>query len=116
MIGKKITEFGMQTIPISKLLQLNTEQMREVDRLMIEDYHISLLQMMENAGRNLADLAQFLLDGMVFGKTILVLCGQGNNGGGGMVAARHLHNRGARVKVYLAGKAAGLKPEPARQW
>lgn len=34
---------------------LSTEQMREVDRAMVEDYHIELLQMMENAGRNLAD-------------------------------------------------------------
>jgi NAD(P)H-hydrate repair Nnr-like enzyme with NAD(P)H-hydrate epimerase domain len=36
---------------------LTTEQMREVDRLMVETYHISLLQIMENAGRNLAELA-----------------------------------------------------------
>lgn len=106
----------MKTVPISDLLQLNTDQMREVDRLMIEDYQISLLQMMENAGRNLADMAGHLLSGKVSGTAILVLCGKGNNGGGGMAAARHLHNRGARVSVHLAGAVEDLKPAPAQQW
>ena len=41
-----------------KLPYLTTEQMREVDRLMIEEYGILLIQMMENAGRNLAHLAR----------------------------------------------------------
>lgn len=90
--------------------------MREVDRLMIETYCISLPQMMENAGRDLADLAMRWLGGSVAGKSILVLCGKGNNGGGGMAAARHLHNRGASVAVRLAGEVRDLKPVPARQW
>ncbi len=48
---------------------LTTDQMREVDRAMIEDYHIELIQMMENAGRNLAHLARMRFlngDGVVF--------------------------------------------------
>jgi NAD(P)H-hydrate epimerase len=106
----------MKTIPISDLPQLTTDQMREVDRLMIEEYQISLIQMMENAGRNLADLAQRLLGGSAAGKRILVLCGKGNNGGGGMAAARHLHNRGARVAVRLAGAISDLQAIPAQQW
>jgi NAD(P)H-hydrate epimerase len=40
---------------------ISTSQMVEVDRLMIEEYHIELLQMMENAGRNLAHLARVRL-------------------------------------------------------
>jgi len=40
-----------------KLPALTTEQMREVDRVMVEDLHIELVQMMENAGRGLAELA-----------------------------------------------------------
>jgi NAD(P)H-hydrate epimerase len=36
---------------------LTTDQMREVDRAMVEDLHIELIQMMENAGRSLAELA-----------------------------------------------------------
>ena len=41
-----------------KIPFLTTDQMREVDRAMIEDYGIHLIQMMENAGRNLAELAR----------------------------------------------------------
>ncbi len=77
-------------------------QMIEVDRLMIEEYGIVLMQMMENAGRQLAEQARRML-GSVVDRNIVVLCGAGNNGGGGMVAARHLHNRGANVGVKFVG-------------
>lgn len=90
-------------------------QMVEVDRLMIEEYGVTLLQMMENAGRNLAGLTGEMLDGMVKGKRIAVLCGGGNNGGGGMAAARHLVNSGVDVQVALALPAEKLKDAPARQ-
>jgi NAD(P)H-hydrate epimerase len=95
---------------------ITTEQMVEVDRLMIEEYGITLMQMMENAGRNLAELARRMLDGQVQGRHIAVLCGSGNNGGGGMVAARHLSNWGADVQVVLAARPEGLKEIPAHQW
>ena len=95
---------------------LTTEQMVEVDRLMIEAYGILLIQMMENAGRNLAEMARRMLDGHLSGRRVVVLCGKGNNGGGGMVAARHLHNRGAAVSVKLIGDPAGMKEIPAHQW
>jgi len=93
---------------------LTTEQMIEIDRLMIEDYGIQLIQMMENAGRNLADLTSQLLYDTPSGRTICVLCGRGNNGGGGMVAARHLLNRGA--DVHIIRLAGALKEVPALQW
>ena len=86
----------------SQLPVLTTAEMVEVDRLMIEEYDIRLIQMMENAGRNLADLAQAMLAGEVLDHPLLVLAGRGNNGGGGLVAARHLANRGADVQVMLA--------------
>jgi NAD(P)H-hydrate epimerase len=74
--------------------------MREVDRAMVEDYRIELIQMMENAGRVLASLARSrFLGGDVFDRSVLVLCGTGNNGGGGLVCARRLHCWGARVRV-----------------
>ncbi len=95
---------------------LTTAQMAEVDRIMIEDMGILLIQMMENAGRSLAELARRLLGGQVTGRQIAVLCGAGNNGGGGMVAARHLHNWGANVQVLLAADPARLKEVPAHQW
>ena len=93
---------------------LTTEQMIEVDRLMIEEWGKSLIQMMENAGRNLAELSKRLLQNVKENK-IVVLCGAGNNGGG-MVAARHLHNWGADVNVILAGDENRLKEVPAHQW
>jgi NAD(P)H-hydrate epimerase len=95
---------------------ITTAQMAEVDRLMIEEYGILLIQMMENAGRNLAEQARRMMGGNLTGRHILVLCGAGNNGGGGMVAARHLYNRGAHVQVKLVGDPASLKAIPAHQW
>jgi len=103
----------MQKYP--NLPVLTTQQMIEVDRLMIEEWGITLIQMMENAGRNLAELSKRLLKG-VKDKKIIVLCGMGNNGGGGMVATRHLHNWGADVSVLLVREVSRLKEVPAHQW
>ncbi|UCG23176.1 MAG: NAD(P)H-hydrate epimerase, partial [Chloroflexota bacterium] len=101
---------------MARMPALTTAQMVEVDRLMIEEYGILLIQMMENAGRHLADMAGRMLGGQLAGRRIVVLCGRGNNGGGGMVAARHLHNRGAAVSVKLVGDPAGMKEIPGHQW
>lgn len=103
----------MQKYP--NLPVLTTQQMIEVDRLMIEEWGITLIQMMENAGRNMAELSRRLLSG-VQNKKITVLCGTGNNGGGGMVAARHLHNWGAEVNALLVREESQLKEVPANQW
>ncbi len=95
---------------------LSTEQMREVDRAMIEDYGITLIQMMENAGRNLAALArQRFLDGDPVGKQVIVLAGKGGNGGGGLVCARRLHSWGAEVSVFLGANAEEFRGVPATQ-
>ncbi|MCZ6538315.1 MAG: NAD(P)H-hydrate epimerase [Chloroflexi bacterium] len=84
---------------------ITTAQMREVDRAMIDDFGITLLQMMENAGRNLADVViHTVLDGEPHGRRVVVAAGPGGNGGGGLVAARHLHNRGCEVSVVLAAQ------------
>lgn len=100
----------------SMIPALTTQQMVEVDRLMIENYGIELIQMMENAGRNLAELTRRMLGGNVSGRNIAVLCGAGNNGGGGMVAARHLHNWGADVSIKPVFNSEKLKYIPAHQW
>ncbi len=94
---------------------LTTEQMIEVDRLMIEEFHIELIQMMENAGRCLAILARDrYFGGDLFQKPIVVLAGSGGNGGGALVAARRLANWGADVRVYLTD-ADHMTPIPAHQ-
>ena len=95
---------------------ITRDQMIEVDRLMIETYGILLIQMMENAGRGLAEMAGRMMDGVVHGRRMVVLCGAGNNGGGGMVAARHLSNRGVDIRIRLFGDMARLKEVPAHQW
>jgi len=96
-----------------KIPDVTVEQMREVDRLMIEEYEIDLLRMMENAGRALAELTRRMMGGSVEDRKVIVAAGKGNNGGGGLVAARHLHNWGAEVIVLLPGE--GLKPVPEKQ-
>ena len=63
---------------------ISEEAMIEVDRVMIDDLGIGLIQMMENAGRN---LARVVLDSCS-PDSVAVACGSGGNGGGDMVAAR----------------------------
>lgn len=81
---------------------ITVAQMREVDRLMTQEHGIGLATMMENAGRGLAALARMQAGGDIAGVRVVVLVGAGNNGGGGLVAARHLANAGAEVRVALA--------------
>ncbi len=95
---------------------VDTKQMVEVDRAMISDFKIELIQMMENAGRNLAELARRrFLDGDPRRRPVIVLAGTGGNGGGALVCARRLHNYGARVQVFLTRPAGDLTPIPAHQ-
>ncbi len=80
---------------------VTTEQMIEVDRVAIEDTGPNLLQMMENAGRNLAQQTIASLGETWRRANIVVLAGTGGNGGGGICGARHLANRGAQVRLCL---------------
>jgi len=90
---------------------LTTDQMREVDRLMIEEYKIELIQMMENAGRNLADLARNrFLGGDPRDKRVVLLAGKGGNGGGALVCARRLHNYGAQIQILIITPDDQLSP------
>lgn len=98
------------SVPADSVPWLSVEQMREVDRMMVEDLTISLERMMENAGARLAELARRLLGGGAMGRRIAVLAGPGGNGGGGLVAARHLANAGADVVVFLAAPRGRLGP------
>lgn len=81
---------------------VDTVQMKEIDRLMVVEQHVDLLQMMETTGRALALQARELLDGDLEDRPIVVLAGRGNNGGGGLAAARHLLNWGAWVQIICA--------------
>jgi len=89
-------------------------QMREIDRRMVEEVGITLEQMMENAGRALAELARRALRELP-GRRITVLVGSGGNGGGALVAARRLSIWGAQISVALATSPAQMHPVPAHQ-
>ncbi len=90
---------------------LSEQQMVEVDRVMIEDLQIELIQMMENAGRNLARL---VLD-VYRPASVRVCAGSGGNGGGGMVAARHLANAGVEVRLTLTRQPDEIVGVPGHQ-
>ncbi len=69
---------------------------------------------MENAGRGAADAIEGHY-GPAAGKSYLIVCGKGNNGGDGLVIARHLLLRGGRITVVLVFSERSFRPDPARQ-
>lgn len=85
-----------------KVVAITTDQMREVDRIAMEETGPNLFQMMENAGRNLALQAIEVLGDIWQKANIVVLAGLGGNAGGGICAARHLANRQANVQLALS--------------
>ncbi|HVX09760.1 MAG TPA: NAD(P)H-hydrate epimerase [Pirellulales bacterium] len=88
---------------------LNREQIRDVDRRAADDYGMSTLVLMENAGRGIADLfTQWGAKGPV-----VICAGKGNNGGDGFVLARHLDLRGVNVRVLLWAEEADLSGDAA---
>ncbi|MBU6391824.1 MAG: NAD(P)H-hydrate epimerase [Planctomycetota bacterium] len=86
---------------------LTREEMRELDRKAIEEYKIPGIILMENAGRNVAEEVLQMTDNPQKTK-VAVLCGKGNNGGDGFVVARHLHNHGISVDVFLVAKVSDV--------
>lgn len=92
---------------------LNTSQMIEVDRIMMNDLRVPIELMMEQAGFNLARLALELSDPSA--SSFRVVVGTGNNGGGGLVAARRLGGWGYRTEVILPRSKNLLREIPAIQ-
>ncbi len=82
---------------------LTAAEMREVDRLTSERHGIPSLQLMETAGRKVADAVWRFAPGRDKVR-VCVLCGKGNNGGDGFVAARYLKEAGLTARVLLFGK------------
>jgi NAD(P)H-hydrate epimerase len=86
---------------------LTREEMRKLDRKAVGEYKIPSIILMENAGRNVAEEILKMLDDPQQTK-VAILCGKGNNGGDGFVVARHLHNHGISVDVFLVAKISDI--------
>ena len=85
---------------------LFAEQVREIDRLTVENYHTSSLLLMEAASAACFDALRPRLDDNASGKRALILCGKGNNGGDGASLARAMSRAGMHCSVVLFGKVA----------
>ena len=90
---------------------LTAAEMREVDRLTTEKYGIPQLILMENAAHAAARVITEMLNGSVEERSVLILCGKGNNGGDGAALARVLWQQGADVEVVLFGLVSDTKSE-----
>jgi NAD(P)H-hydrate epimerase len=93
-------------------MSITSREMRALE-LNSEYFGVSRLQLMENAGKSLAEEVanRFKPD-----KTrIAVFCGVGGNGGDGFVAARHLTCLGFKVEVLLAGKSSDISDMAAQK-
>lgn len=94
----------LDDLPVVRAVpSVTAAQMAEVDRITIEELHIPVDVLMENAGRQVAAAARAFLGGSVAGKRVIGLVGTGNNGGDAVAALRHLVNWGARVCAEFTG-------------
>ena len=90
---------------------LNSDQMRACDAAAIEGYRIPSVVLMENAGSQVVEtMIDWFGEAQPF--SIAVVCGKGNNGGDGLVIARHLHNLGREVLVYMLAPTDQIKGDP----
>jgi NAD(P)H-hydrate epimerase len=84
---------------------LSAEEMRRTDLVTVERFGVASLDLMEHAGQS---VAKFILAELPGRRRITVLCGKGNNGGDGFVAARHLTLAGCAVTVLVLGNPAEI--------
>jgi len=92
---------------------VSAAEMREIDRATSERFGVPSLTLMENAGAAVAD---FVLAQYPDAKRIGVLCGRGNNGGDGFVAARKLREAGRNVGVLLLAASGELRGDAAEMF
>ena len=91
---------------------MTRDQVRTFDKHAIEQLGIPAAVLMENAGRGAAEVLKSVgIHGLV-----VVCCGKGNNGGDGLVIARHLANAGHRVHIVLFARPDELSADAALQW
>jgi NAD(P)H-hydrate epimerase len=88
---------NIQAIDSKSLPYLSTDKLKLMDKLMVEEFNISVIHMMECAGLALATLSRLYAK-----QNILIFAGKGHNGGDGFVAAKHLYNWGYKVSIALS--------------
>ena len=91
------------------LRSLTRAEVREIDRRTIDEYGLPGIALMENAGRNAAEIIATRFPA----GPVVIACGKGNNAGDGFVIARHLELAGRAVRILLAGDPAGLAGDAA---
>ncbi len=93
------------------LAVLTAQEMQQADKAAIEELHIGETRLMELAGHACLGVIQKTLQKeSLAGLSFLVICGKGNNGGDGLVLARHLLNLGATVDLILLYPESALQP------
>ncbi len=97
---------------------LTAAEMQEVDRLTTERFGVPSHQLMENAGKSVAEvfLEQYMHKMSKPPTRVAVLCGKGNNGGDGFVVARYLKEEAEQVRVYLFAKPEELRGDAAKNF
>lgn len=95
------------------MILTKTEESRLLDSMAMKEYGIPEMVLMENAGASVVRLTQPYVDWD--GAFTVILCGSGNNGGDGFVAARYAAEKGARVLVLLMGNEAHMS-ESSKQY
>src|SRR5574337_10828 len=89
---------------------VTASQMRELDRRATEEYGIPSLLLMENAGLQAVLELERAFPRLTQCR-VAIVCGKGNNGGDGFVAARHLFDRGIAVEVLLLARPTEVKED-----
>lgn len=100
---------------MSTTLTFSRASLHELDRRAVEEYHIPILVLMENAGRAVAHAALRHVATAAAKRRVLILAGPGNNGGDGLVAARYLHNAGIALTILLLTPREHYKDAAATQ-
>lgn len=80
---------------------VSAQEMKSLDQQAMSQFGIPGIVLMENAGLRVVETIKEILGNSLTGRRILIFAGKGNNGGDGLVVARHLLNAGAEVKVFL---------------
>ncbi len=92
------------------MIVVTAKEMQNIDEKAIKEFKIPSLVLMENAGVAAVKAIEEEF-GDLSGKRVIILVGSGNNGGDGLVIARHLLNRDVNVKVYMFGEEGDLSEE-----